>query len=194
MVSGMEHMDRQTRTECKASVLRMLCTQGLFACEFNKVWGIMYDRISLSQILTSKFWRYWNSIVCDKMYLQFTYRIQCSHYLSCFDEQTRKCVFDLTNKKKVKWSHYRPGVAQRVGRGIVLLFHDRGTRRGWVVSSTPRPHFTPRKEPVPILQEVWWAPGSVWTGGKSRPHWDSVPDRPARSQLLYRLRYLAHLI
>jgi hypothetical protein len=30
---------------------------------------------------------------------------------------------------KVKWSRYRPGVAQRVGRGIALLFHDRGTRR-----------------------------------------------------------------
>ena len=29
------------------------------------------------------------------------------------------------------WSRYRPGVAQRVGRGIALLFHDRGTRR-WV--------------------------------------------------------------
>jgi len=32
--------------------------------------------------------------------------------------------------KKVKFSRYRPGVAQRVGRGIALLFHDRGTRRG----------------------------------------------------------------
>jgi len=32
--------------------------------------------------------------------------------------------------KKVKYSRYRPGVAQRVGRGIALLFHDRGTRRG----------------------------------------------------------------
>jgi len=31
---------------------------------------------------------------------------------------------------KVKWSRYRPRVAQRVGRGIALLFHDRGTRRG----------------------------------------------------------------
>ena len=47
-------------------------------------------------------------------------------------------------KVKVKCSRYRPGVAQRVGRCIALLFHDRGTRRGWVVSSTPRPHFTPR--------------------------------------------------
>jgi len=37
-------------------------------------------------------------------------------------------------------------VAQRVGRGIALLFHDRGTRReGGVVSSTPRPHLTPGK-------------------------------------------------
>ena len=34
-------------------------------------------------------------------------------------------------------------MAQRLGRGIALLFHDRGTRRWWVVSSTPRPHFTP---------------------------------------------------
>ena len=64
--------------------------------------------------------------------------------------------------KKVKWSHYRPVVAQRVGRGIALLFHDRGTRRGWVVSSTPRPHFTPRKDTVPILHEVGWAPGRSW--------------------------------
>ena len=31
---------------------------------------------------------------------------------------------------KTKRSHYRLGVAQRVGRGIALLFNDRGTRRG----------------------------------------------------------------
>jgi hypothetical protein len=30
---------------------------------------------------------------------------------------------------KVKISCYRTGVAQRVGRGIALLFHDRGTGR-----------------------------------------------------------------
>ena len=33
-------------------------------------------------------------------------------------------------KVKVKFSLYRPIVAQSVGRGIALLFHDRGTRRG----------------------------------------------------------------
>ena len=92
-------------------------------------------------------------------------------------------------KKKVKWSRYRPGVAQRVGRGVALLFHDCGTRRGWVVSSTPRPLFTPGKDPVPILQEAGWAPGPVWTGGKSRPHRDSIPDRPVHSKSLYRLSY-----
>ena len=37
------------------------------------------------------------------------------------------------------------------------------------------------KHPVPILHEVGWAPGPVWTGGRSRPHRDSIPDRPARS-------------
>jgi len=95
-------------------------------------------------------------------------------------------------KVNVKWSRYRPGVAQRVGRGIALLFHDRGTRRGWVVSNTPRPHFTPRKDPVPILQEAVWAPGPVWTGGKSRPHRDSIPDRPGRNQSLHWLRYPVH--
>jgi len=58
-----------------------------------------------------------------------------------------------------------------------------------VVNSKP-----PRKRPGTHLQETGWAPRPVWTGGKSRPHWDSIPDRSARSQLLYRLSYPAHLI
>jgi len=62
-----------------------------------------------------------------------------------------------------------------------------------VVSSTPRPHFTPGKDLVPVVQEAGWAPGPVRSGGKSRPHGDSIPDRPARSQSLYRLSYRAHL-
>jgi len=63
-----------------------------------------------------------------------------------------------------------------------------------VVSSTSRPHFTPGKDPVPILQEAGWAPGPGWTGGKSRPHRDSIPDRPTRSQSLYLLSYRAHIL
>jgi len=95
-------------------------------------------------------------------------------------------------KLKIKWSRYRPDMAQRGVRGIGLLFHDRGTRRGWVDSSTSRPHFTPGKDPVPILQEAGWAPGPVWTDGKFHPHRDSIPDRAAHSQSLYRLSYPAH--
>ena len=49
-----------------------------------------------------------------------------------------------------------------------------------MVSSTSRPHFTPGKDPVPILQEAGWAPGPVWTGGKSRPHRDPIPDHQTR--------------
>ena len=41
--------------------------------------------------------------------------------------QTEQIRIDL---KRVKYSRYRPGVAHRVGRGIALLLHDRGTRRG----------------------------------------------------------------
>ena len=61
-----------------------------------------------------------------------------------------------------------------------------------MVSSTPWPHFKHGKESVPILQEARWAPGPVWTGEKFRPHRDSIPDRPARSQSLYRLSYPVH--
>jgi len=46
---------------------------------------------------------------------------------SCF---AFKKNFIAIQKVKIKFSLYRPGVAQRVGRGIALLFHDRGTRRG----------------------------------------------------------------
>ena len=98
----------------------------------------------------------------------------------------------MTVLVKCKVTCYRPSVAQRVGRDTVLLFHDHSTRRGWVVRSTPRPHSTPRKDAIPILQEAGWAPGLVWTAGKSRPHRDLILDRPARSQSLYRLSYRAH--
>jgi hypothetical protein len=57
----------------------------------------------------------------------------------------------------------------------------------------PRPLFTPGKDPVPILQETGWAPGQVWTGAENlAPTGIRSPDRPARSQSLYRLRNSAH--
>jgi hypothetical protein len=52
-------------------------------------------------------------------------------------------------------------------RSIALLFHSHGTRRGWGVSVTPRPLFTPGKDPVPLVQEAGWAPGLVWTSAEN---------------------------
>ena len=72
---------------------------------------------------------------------------------------------------------------------------DYGTRRGWRVSVTPRPLFTPGKDPVSILREDGWAPGPVWTGAENLvPTGIWSPDRSARSQSLYRLRYTAHTV
>jgi hypothetical protein len=62
-----------------------------------------------------------------------------------------------------------------------------------VVSVTPRPYFTPGKDPVPIVQEAGWAPGPVWTGAENlAPTGIRSPDRPIRIQSLYRLSYPAH--
>ena len=83
--------------------------------------------------------------------------------------------------------------AHRGSRGIALPFHDHGTRRGWGVSITLRPLFTPGKDPVSIVQEAGWAPGPVWTGAENLASTRiRSPDRAARSQSLYRLSYPAH--
>ena len=85
--------------------------------------------------------------------------------------------------------------AHRGSRGIALPFHDHSTRMGWGVSLTPRPLFTPGKNPVPIVQEAGWAPQLVWTGAENlTPTGIQSPDHPARSQSLYRLRYPAHMV
>jgi len=51
--------------------------------------------------------------------------------------------------------------AHRGSRGIALLFHDQGIRRGWGVSVTPRLLFTTGKDSVNIVQEAGWAPGPI---------------------------------
>jgi hypothetical protein len=86
-------------------------------------------------------------------------------------------------------------MAQRVGIGIALLFHDRGIGTGWVVRSTPQPHFTPGKDPVPIVQEAGWAPGPVWMGAENLtpPGFNPRTVQPI-AQSLYQLSYPAHLI
>jgi hypothetical protein len=95
------------------------------------------------------------------------------------------CTLPLEDVKiKVKVILYRPPRAQRGSRGIALLILNLGARRGWVVSTTPRPVY-PGKDPVPIVQEAGWAPGPVWTCAKNLvPTGIRSPDHPARSQSL----------
>ena len=96
-----------------------------------------------------------------------------------FSEVKRKDLIEGT-EVKVKWSRYRPVVAQRVGRGIAVLFHDRGTGRVWVVSSTPWPHFTPRERPGTHFTGGWVGPRAGLDGRKvsSPPAFDPVPSIP----------------
>ena len=62
------------------------------------------------------------------------------------------------------------------------------------VSVTPRPLFTPGKDPVPIVQEAGWAPGPVWTSVENLALTGiRSPDRPAPSQSQYGLSYPAHV-
>jgi hypothetical protein len=59
---------------------------------------------------------------------------------------------------------------------------------GW---STPLPgRFTLGKDPVPIVYEAGWAPGTVWTGAENLAHTGiRSPDRPVRSESIYQLSY-----
>jgi len=108
-------------------------------------------------------------------------------------------VWPLNYKGKVKCNLVQAlrlcagRMAHRGSRGTALLFLDHGTRRGEGVRVTPRPLFTPGKEPAPIVQETGWAPGPVWTGAENLAHAGiRSPENTARSQSLYRLSYQAH--
>jgi len=55
---------------------------------------------------------------------------------------------------KVKWSRYRPSVAQRLGRGIALLFHDCGTRRGEWSAARPARTLSSWKTRYPFYRRL----------------------------------------
>jgi len=115
-------------------------------CEFMGVW--MYGSVNVWECECMGVWIYgcvnlWESECMGVWILgSLTFlHLLCTRITSCHNinissmsHQTEK-----VKKVKVKWCRYRLGVAQKVGRGIALLFHDRGTRRGWVVSCTLPP-------------------------------------------------------
>ena len=64
-----------------------------------------------------------------------------------------------------------------------------------MVNATPRPFYTRERDPVLIVEEAGCAPGPVWTGVEylaSTGIW--TPNRPARSESLYRLSYPGRLM
>jgi hypothetical protein len=110
-------------------------------------------------------------------------------FLSCSESKKVKVKVTLVQALRLCTGR----TAHRGSRGIALPFHDHDTRRWWGLSVTPRPLFTPGNDPVPIVQEVGWAPGLVWTGAENFASTGiRSPDRPARSQSLYWLSYPTH--
>jgi len=83
-------------------------------------------------------------------------------------------------------------VAQRGGRGIALLFQDLGAR--WSEGSAARPGRTLPlgKTRYPLYRRLGGHQGRSGRAENLTPTGIRSPDRPARSQSLYRLSYPAH--
>ena len=61
---------------------------------------------------------------------------------------------------------------------------------GWVENATARPLYPRERDPIPVIQKDEWAPEAVRAGAENlAPTGIRSPDRPARSESLYRLRY-----
>jgi hypothetical protein len=59
-----------------------------------------------------------------------------------------------------------------------------------VANATLRPLYPWERDPVPIVQEAGWSPRPVWTDAENFvPTGIRSPNRPNRSESLYRLRY-----
>ena len=84
--------------------------------------------------------------------------------------------------------------AHRGCRDIALLFLDHGTRRGWGVSITPRPLFTPRKSRYPLYKGLIGPQvRSEQVRKISLPPGFDPRTVQSCGQSLYRLRYPAQM-
>jgi hypothetical protein len=69
----------------------------------------------------------------------------------------------------------------------LYYFFNLGVR---VVKAKLRPLYPRKKDQVPIIWEIVWAPGPVWTGAENlAPIGIPFLDCPARSEFVWRLRY-----
>ena len=89
------------------------------------------------------------------MCFDFLYKFCLKHFP--FQEDTVITVQKSSSKVKVKlkWSRYRPGVAQRVGRGIALLFlGPRHSRLGGGSAPIPGRTLPPGKTRYPFYRRL----------------------------------------
>ena len=89
-------------------------------------------------------------------------------------------IITILKKTKLKWSRYRHGVTQSVGRVIALLFHDRGTRRGVSGQQHALAAIYPLERPGNHFTEGWVGPRAGMDGRKisSPPGFDPGPSSP----------------
>ena len=85
---------------------------------------------------------------------------------------------------KSQWSRYRPGVAQKVGRGITLLFLYRGTRRGEWSATRPGRNLPPAQTQYPLYRRLNGPQGRSWRAENLFLTWIPSPDRPGRRESL----------
>jgi len=80
-------------------------------------------------------------------------------------------------------------VAQRVGRGIALLFHDRGTGRGEWSAARPGRTLPPRKTRYPFYRRLGGPQGRSGQVQKisSPPGFDPGPSSPLSVAILTEL-------
>ena len=114
-------------------------------------------------------------------------KIQISGEHDFYGNYTRKC----TLVQALRFCKGR--TAHRGSRSIAILFLDHGTRRGEGSGSRPGRFLPPGNTRYPFYRRLGGPQGPSGQMWKiSPPTLIRSPDRPARSQSLYRLSYPAH--
>ena len=92
---------------------------------------------------------YWNSCMLQRssfsFYTNISFIFDHIRILSCIKVK-------VTLVQALRFS--TGPTAHRGSRGIALPFHDHGTKRGWGVSVTHRPLFTPGKTRYPLYRRL----------------------------------------
>jgi hypothetical protein len=114
--------------------------------------------------------------------------IYCSISVSHMEHMGKNYFFNCRKKVKVKCTLVQALrlctdlTPHRESRGIALLFHDHGTRRGMRSQRHAPASLYPRERPGTPFTGGWVGPrAGLDRCGKSHPHRDSIP-RPSNPQ------------